>query len=360
MNNYPNMQNNNTYSNMANNNSLLNNFNMFNMSNPQQIPFHQNQMLNENIHVQNNLHSLIKQQKQLDQTMMSQNNNNNNPAIRDPYAQRNRPQTKNNPNSNKKLNIIEEMMLPQKIVKENADVEPNFISRKNEYKYAKKNPEVIKITNAPYKSIIKDKIISKSVKDIKEADLIVHKVTNIDSDIDIFNTERKAKKINLRKINDEIKVDFHIDNYDKHKKKYDYKETFIRNLAFEAGTCDENKQDYIEFYTKRQKESIAGEELCDNVLHKLLESGLIKPEELPVEDTGESSSRTDLSFTKPVRDASEVIPVIEKPRSVKKESITKSVSNQTSDISKKPTRIPTIKTSSASTMKSVTNIKSKK
>lgn len=281
------------YQGMITNNPLINNFNTYNMANPSQIPFQSNQLLNENIHVMNSLNDMVQQQRFGQQAMNTYSQLNS----KDPYQERDKSNVGNlnsnlnsnpNPNSksskNKNLNIIEEMMKPQKILKENKDVNPNFRAIQKEYEESQTKEGIqqkFKITNVPYKSIIRDKIITKDVYEIKAEDLIVHKTTNVDRDSDIFNTEFDIKNIELDKINEEIKIDFHIDNYDKHKKKYDFKETFIKNLAFEANTCDENKQDYIEFYRKKQKEAEVGKEICDSVLHKLLDTGLIKPEELP-------------------------------------------------------------------------------
>jgi SAM-dependent methyltransferase len=53
-----------------------------------------------------------------------------------------------------------------------------------------------------------------------------------------FDKDLKRKEEEGTKINDELQIEFHIDNYDKHKKKFEYKETFIKNLAFEENTFD--------------------------------------------------------------------------------------------------------------------------
>jgi hypothetical protein len=285
----------NMYSNMINQNPLINQFNNYTIANPSQTPFQSNQLLTENVHVMNHLGNLIQQQKHAQQVMNTYTTNPSNTYANpsNTYANSTNFQTDRKKNSNsmsggpkKNLNIIEEMMKPQVIERGGKDVNPNFSARKEDYKYDPKNPEKFykyKMTNQPYKSIIRDKIITKAVTDIEENDLVVHKVSAVDKDVDIFNTETNIKNIELNKINDEIEIEFHIDNYDKNKKKYDYKETFIRNLAFEANTCDENKQDYIEFYQKKQREAEEGKEMCDSVLHNLIDEGLIKPEELPTD-----------------------------------------------------------------------------
>lgn len=83
------------------------------------------------------------------------------------------------------------------------------------------------------------------------------------------------------KINDEIKIDFHVDHYDSHKKKFEYKTTFIRNLRFDQNTFDDNKQDFVDFYQKKQKEAEDGQKICDHILHTIIDENIIDKSELP-------------------------------------------------------------------------------
>lgn len=186
------------------------------------------------------------------------------------------------------------MLKPVKIIKNentNKDVGSNYRVRKDVQKQAKKGKINIKMTNAPYKNIIKDKIITKNVEDVKEEDLLVHKsMKGIDDNIEKFNQELNLKEIEKKKINDELDIEFNIENYDKHKKKFEYKETFIKNLAFEEKTFNENKEDFIDFYQKKQKEAEEGMKLCDQVLHNMIDEGIISKEELPTEDSANDSS----------------------------------------------------------------------
>lgn len=267
------------HQNMINTNPIVQSFNGYMTNNPCTTPFMSNQLINENVHVTNNLNTFIQQQKQIQQQINSQQNQNQNqkdqiykPSVQDRLDK----SDKLNRSQNKNINIIEELMKPQIISKNNKDIKPNFTSRQTERK------QKIDITNAPYKNIIRDKVVTKPVDKVTAEDIVVHTVTEADSNRKIFKSETTTKDTELKKINEEIGVEFHIDNYDKHKKKYDYKETFIRNLAYEAGTHSDNKNDYVEFYRKRQKEAEERSELCDKVLHELVDTGLIKPEELPV------------------------------------------------------------------------------
>jgi len=52
-------------------------------------------------------------------------------------------------------------------------------------------------------------------------------------------------------------------------------------MAYKSTGFDENKEDYIDFYRKHQKEAEEGLMLCDNIIRTMTDSGLINPNELP-------------------------------------------------------------------------------
>lgn len=262
------------YQNLLNKNPLLNQFNGYITENPNITPFQTNQLINNNVHIMNNLSNLIQQHKNVQQKMNEQNYTKSRFVSDTKSNQKNKKQN---------INLIEEMLKPQIIEKNNSDVSSNYQVRQNIQENAKSGKSNIKITNAPYKTIIKDKIISKNVNDVKKEDLIVHKVVaGIDSNLEKFNNDLSIKKLEKEKVNDELNIEFHIDNYSKHKKKFEYKETFIRNMAFEQNTFDENKQDYIDFYRTKQKEAEEGKKLCDEILHRI-DTSIINKDELPTE-----------------------------------------------------------------------------
>src|ERR1700733_7081641 len=210
------------YQNMVNSNPMLNQFNNYMAKNPNQTPFQNNQLINQNVHVLNNLNNYIHQKKI---TSISEQQHINIPV-----------QNNHKKGNNCGKNIIEERLKRQKIKKD---------------------------------------------EDIKLSDLLVHQVTEKDRDKNVFEKEVEMKKKEKKEINQELEIEFHIDNYAKHKAKFEYKESFIRNLAYEANGFDENKQDYIEFYRKHQKEAEEGKQWCDEILRNIVDTGLIKPEELP-------------------------------------------------------------------------------
>uniref|UniRef100_A0A6C0CCV8 Uncharacterized protein n=1 Tax=viral metagenome TaxID=1070528 RepID=A0A6C0CCV8_9ZZZZ len=258
---------------LINTNPLINRFNGYATQNPNTVHFQSNQLINQNPHISNHLNDFIRQHNHVQQNVpafQQQINNRPEKSVRLPSNKKNA----------KKNNIIEEMLKPQKIEKENKDVITNLKEREN-----KQNTESFEITNDPYKNIIKDKIIKKPWDKIKEADLIVHTVTPVDRDKNRFEKEVNVKKEEKKQINKELKIEFHIDNYSNHKDAFEYNKSFIKNLAYNSKDFDENKGDYIEFYRKHQKEAEEGQELCDKILHDMVDSGLIKPEELPTNNS---------------------------------------------------------------------------
>lgn len=277
---------------LATQNGIVNQFNTYMAQTDSYVPFRTNQLINQNVHVLNNLNNMVQQHRMLQnnmpiyqqQILAAQNLNNN--GLNSQSINTNNPSGRNKqqlPKSTK--NIIEDMLKPQKIVKNNKDVESSYKHRKMIQEKAKEKDGIgIEITNMPYKSIIKDKIPKKNVKDIREEDLIVHKsIRKIDADRDVFNKELAVKENEKEKINEELKIEFHIDNYDRHKKNFSYKESFIRNLAYEENTFSENKEDVIEFYRKKQKEAEDGKKLCDQILHDIQDDSVISRDELPTD-----------------------------------------------------------------------------
>lgn len=245
---------------------------MFISQNPNKVPFQNNHLINQNVHVINNLNNLIEQHRTVKKEL--------------PAAKQRMDTLPKNLNR-KKTNIIEEMLKPRKIIKENKDVAINYESKVNQQKLEsemlKQHKPIYKMTNMPYKNIIKDRVIDKNVDDISVNDIVVHKVVKeIDADIKKFNNDLDNKKESLEQVNKELEVEYHESNYDKHKKRYEFNETFIRNLTYEENTFDENKADYIEFYNKRKKEAEEGQRMCDHILKSLtVNDDVINKNEIP-------------------------------------------------------------------------------
>ena len=280
------------YNSIVHQNPILSQFQNYSVQQQSTVPFRGNELINNNVHVSNNLNSLIQQQKMQQNNMQqyqAQIYNAGNTQTQDDSNDRRKNKKTNI--SNKAKNIIEDMLKPQKIVKDNKDVKNNFKDRENEQELIKKGKKKFDITNAPYKVIIKDKIVTKKVEDVKKEDILVHKsIREIDADRKRFDTELSTKHIEKEKINDELKIEFNVDNYDTHKKSFEFKQTFIRNMAYEEKTFDQNKEDYIEFYRRKQKEEEDGKKLCDEILLNLVDEGIISKDELPTSDKGDDNT----------------------------------------------------------------------
>ena len=306
------------------------------MNNQCRLPFESNNLIKENIHVMNHANYALQVQR-MNQT------NGSTQTRRDPFERRNlgsaqEPDQTETRSSNvrkgKTLNVIEEMLKPQKIKYTNTDVLPNFQSR------MKEKEKHIDPTLTPYKIIMKDQMApliqkyqaagNKAIKDklVKE-DLIVHKTTAEDKDEVRFNKERREKKIKMKEINKELEIEYCPANLDRHKEKYEYNQNVIRNLAHEeCATGNDARTDYVEFYKKKLAEDEKGIEKADSVLRKLVDTGIIRPEELPTanDDTvplPEEKSVNTVEFEKKISKKPSVDkPTVKKP-TVKKPTVSK-------------------------------------
>jgi hypothetical protein len=251
---------------IANDNMLLKKFNERNNS-TNNTPFHNNDLINKNVNVRNNLDAYARK--------------------REMFAKKNQAyiQTKNDDcdNSEIKHDIIHELLKPEIFSKEdpnrNADVHKNYDSRNQLLNDFKNKKEVINITNVPYKIILKDKIITKKVDEVTLEDLIVHKIViGEDDDINKFMKDCNDKKTEKKLQNNNMDLEYHQSNYNKHKKKFDYKASFITNLAYEENiTC---KEDCIDFYKRKQKEIEDNLQKCNEISKFMEDQGLLNDEEI--------------------------------------------------------------------------------
>jgi len=316
------------YQNMISKNPLVNNFNTFQTNNSCKMPFESNSLIKENIHVMNHANYALQMQRMQQGNQVQMGNQRgigqSGKTARDPFERRN---LGGNPDPNgsgddhmvpsanirggKGVNLIKEMLKPQKIAYNNKDVLPSVKSRKNE------NKKSIDPTNVPYKIIMTDrigKILEKKWKDVKEDDILVHKTTEADKDSKRLTEERKAKKLKMKEINNELEVEYCLANMDKHKEKYEYNQTVIRNLAHEESKTDnDSRADYVEFYKKKLTEDERGQERSDSVLRKLIDTGIIRPEELPTMDDAPSEESMPKSINTEVFEKKISKPIVDKP-----------------------------------------------
>ena len=268
-------------------NPLLDNFNTYMANNS--TPFQHNQLLNQNVHAMGNLNEHLKQRKSY------------NTDVRvDP--------PKRTVNTRTSKNLIDEIFKPEKIKCDNRDVIKNYKEREQV------QSKTIDPENIPYKIIIKVKIVTKPVR--KSKDLVVHESTDADRDINKFQKDLSVKKQEKKKINQELSIQFNENNRDTHQENFDMNGTFIKNLSYSSNTFGENKDDYVDFYRKCQKEAEEGKEMCDQIINRLVDTGLIKANELPSEFNDSDDAPADISVNNQTT------------------TINKSVNNQTTIINK--------------------------
>lgn len=375
------------YNGIIQNNPLVNQFNGFMMQNPDMVPFQHNKLINQNIHVKNNLDDLVYQHKQMQQNMPSYQTQMNNSMQRNesiPQPRTTIP-SKIDPKTGKKINIIEEMLKPQKLEKksmDNTDVNTNFKVREdkqlnyvlkgaseiNKKKFGDKNKKVVEefvMTNAPYKSILKDKIITKDTDKVLEEDLLVRKIDKkIDADQEVFSQDLKKKEGEKEQINDELQIEFHLDKKATHKKNFEYKQSFIRTATYDTKDFNENKEDYIEFYRNHQKKVEEGLDICDKIFKNIVDSGLINPDELPM-DTNTNMKDIDLDLkahlntNEPPESVSAPIPkpiVADIPKIISKPQLISSSRTNKINGKTQPTVKPVIQPASQPTAKPPTQV----
>ena len=163
-------------------------------------------------------------------------------------------------------------------------IKENYI----DYKIIKKNNQQIKIplkliklwktrTNDPYKSVLKNANILNNddyKKDYKkEDDLIIHKVSREDKDIELLETNFKTIQNEIEKHNDELKLIYSINEKTKKKKEFEYnlkyKYQYKPSDTADKKEHDDIKQERIEYYKNKQKEEDDTRTKIDRILEKL-------------------------------------------------------------------------------------------
>ena len=172
--------------------------------------------------------------------------------------------------------IKESVIKPTKIEvsqNERGDIENEYNVRDNVYKTVNTYNNHMKIfwnkrTNEPYKNILKDEDYSKEIK--KEDDLIVHKVTTVDKDQEILETELKDKLSVMEKHNDELKVIYSTSNELEHKKKFEYNHTYKYKTKFKTSNSESVRNDSIAFFKDEQKRLEKDKKKMENIFESMV------------------------------------------------------------------------------------------
>ena len=288
-------------------NQINQNQNMYQMKHPSQINpmmnpmMNQNQMMNQNPMInpmmnQNPMINPMMNQNQMINPMMNQNQMMN-PMMNQMMNQnpmngngnRNRNRNKNsdmnstmNQFERMKLkakggNLIEQLLKPIKLEKNNVEVEKSY--NKASVERNEKRPEYVRydITNNPYKNILKNVDYKKHIADPK--DLVVHKTTEKDRDKAMIEKELKEKEEQLRDHDGIIKQEYSSDRKEFHEKNFIYKASYVERIKHDTNT----HSDLIDFYKNHQKKQEEGINKIDNILISLKDQGLLKTEDIPNE-----------------------------------------------------------------------------
>jgi hypothetical protein len=230
-----------------------------------------NNLVKNNVYVNNNYNNVIKNRKLgIDKQRET-----------DEYERNNRSDTTNEKLYNE--NIITNILRPIDRKQNNSEIIKKYEKKINDYKVNDKNKlnNEFRLTTKPYKVILKDKQITKDIDTITAEDLVVHKVNKIiDSDRDLFEIELAKKQNELLSHNLELSNTYDNNNKNDHIKNFYAKQSIIRNINYKENTFNENKDDYIEFYKKKQKENETKKKMYDDIL-KLLDDNIIDVRELP-------------------------------------------------------------------------------
>lgn len=183
----------------------------------------------------------------------------------------------------KKFNNVDQMyngdelknmiLKPQRIEKPNINIKSLVDNRTNtnEKEY---NDCLKKRINEPYKGIIKDFDYSK-IREKHEEDLIVHKVTEEDKDINLFRKKKNNFEQKIAEQNKDIKDTYSLDKETKHKKEFDFQHKYKYRVKVDNDGDEDLRVDRIEFYKKEQNKIEENKKKIDDILINLIDSGIL-------------------------------------------------------------------------------------
>lgn len=180
------------------------------------------------------------------------------------------------------------------------EIVPQFIQKGNKFL-----EEVYKNrTNVPYKNVIKKDLFNKNfkkyykndifnlnVKDKKE--LLVHKITDADSDSLLLEAEFELLSQIIEKHNDELKVIYSASKKNKYKKEFEY----VQNYRYRLEYNPKNSEELKDFYKKEQKKINKEKKMIDDVLNLMIENDQLSQEELNKLDEELKSKKTSKSLS---------------------------------------------------------------
>ena len=163
------------------------------------------------------------------------------------------------------------------------EIIPQFIEKGNKYledMYRNR-------TNAPYKNVIKKDLFNKNFKkyykdrffnaNIKDRDeLLIHKITDVDSDSLLLEAEYELLTQIIEKHNDELQIIYSSSKKNKYKKEFEFVQNYRRRLEYNPKNSEELK----EFYEKEQRKINKDKRMIDDVISLMIENDQLSAEEL--------------------------------------------------------------------------------
>jgi len=142
-------------------------------------------------------------------------------------------------------------------------------------------------TNQPYKNIIKKDLFNKDFKKyykenifntiIKDKkDLLIHKITDTDSDTILLESEFELLSGIIEKHNDELKIIYSSSKKNKYKKEFEYVQNYRYRLEYNPTNSEELK----DFYKKEQKKINKEKKMIDDVISTLIENDQLTNDEI--------------------------------------------------------------------------------
>jgi hypothetical protein len=156
-------------------------------------------------------------------------------------------------------------------------------------------------TNQPYKNVIKKDLFTKDFKkyykneifstDVKKKDeLIVHNITDIDSDSLLLEAEFELLSDILEKHNKELKVIYSTSKEALYKKEFEY----VQNYRYRLEYNPKNSEELKDFYKKEQKKINKEKKMIDDMIDILVENDELTKDEIDkLNSTLNSSNKND-------------------------------------------------------------------
>lgn len=201
-----------------------------------------------------------------------------NSNIRDKYMM-NKIKTQNNIDRqfNKNFSDIKNLIInPITEEKQKIDIKTLAKQRINTNAEADKNIKS-KMTNLPYKGIIKDTEFDYKKKINDNNDLIVYTVTEEDKNTQVFEEKKTKFETSINIHNKELKDIYSNTKENDHKKKfqYEHKHKYRAKVSGSTNNNDDLRIDRVEYYKQEQSKMLSEKQTLNNILTSLIDDNII-------------------------------------------------------------------------------------